>query len=165
MCKLSRRLKPFVAIARHTGTKPLIEAHGHNLVLRGGRNGIVADRETQSRERATVEWPNADETFEGDDGKSPQVGAPIGLDAVNLFGTHVMRRSDHGAAVGQGTKRNVGGSGLGDTEVEDLGDDGSVAARQKDVFRLEIAMDDADLVCRANAFRHLANNFADFLDR
>ena len=67
--------------------------------------------------------------------------------------------------MGQGTKRSVGGSGLGDTEVEDLGDDGSVAAHQKDVFRLEIAMDDADLVCGANAFRHLANNFADFLDR
>ena len=84
MCKLSGRLKPFVAIARHTGTKPLIEAHGHNLVLRGVRNGIVADRETQTRQRATVEWPNADETFEGDDGKSPQISAPIGLDAVNL---------------------------------------------------------------------------------
>src|SRR5437588_10425670 len=144
MCKLSRRRKPFVSIARHTGTKPLIEAHGHNLVLRGGRNGIVADRETQSRERATVEWPNADETFEGDDGKSPQVGAPIGLDAVNLFGTHVMRRSDHGAAVGQRTKRSVGGSGLGNTEVEDLGYDGSVAAHPKDDVRLDIRIDEAE---------------------
>ena len=50
---------------------------------------------------------------------------------------------------------------LGDAEVDELGDLVLALAREEDVARLQIAMDDAHGVRLADAARHLAEDLAE----
>ena len=70
--------------------------------------------------------------------KGKEIGAKVDVVAPNLLGRHVGRRADQRAGQRQPRVRQI--LHAGDAEIEDLHHAG-VAAH--DVFRLQIAMDDA----------------------
>jgi hypothetical protein len=64
-----------------------------------------------------------------------------------LLGAHVLRRADDGPELGE--ERAFGQplvDGLGDAEIDDLGDGLAVVERDQDVGRFDVAVDDALLV-------------------
>ena len=86
-----------------------------------------------------------------DDTDGVDIGAGVDALAVYLLGRHVVRRADERAGAGQlDLLRGLKAHDLGDAEVDDLEQRRSTRfLDDKDVVRLEIAVDDADRVrCR-----------------
>src|SRR3954469_21817683 len=129
---------------------------------RGNGQRTLADGEAELGQPRIVEWPGANGAFEGDDRERPQIRAPVGGNPVDLLRTHVMGCADERPAVRERPKRSVGCSCLRYTEVDDLDDDLILLASEKDVVGLEVAMDDADVVRRANALRRLRHDVENF---
>ena len=82
------------------------------------------------------------------DAQRVDVGARVDAVAANLLGRHRVRRAEPGADDGQPALARVGVQQLGDAEVQQL--DHALAADlgDEDVARLEVAVDDAEIVRR-----------------
>ncbi len=98
-------------------------------------------------------------------------GSAIEGRARDLFRRHVAERAEHDARTGEGGRRRVrvrldrvawGGHGAGEAEVEQLDLTGG---RHEDVFRLEVAMDDALVVRGRQSEGHLRAEIDDAPDR
>ena len=93
----------------------------------------------------------------GDDPQRVEIDPPVDLLAVGLLRRHVLRRADDGARTGL----HLGeiGEELGDAEVEHLHEVRvPAAAREEDVLRLEIAVDHAARVGRAEPLADLGED-------
>ena len=107
--------------------------------------------------------------------EGPDVGASVDRLAARLLGTHISRRAQDHARLRhrQRKRRRHGGArtwrdcaelarGLGEAEIENLDHAGG---REFDVGRLQIAMDDAILVGRFQAFGDLPRDGDGFFER
>jgi hypothetical protein len=93
--------------------------------------------------RIAREWRLADEHLVRHHAERVDVGAVVGgWIGRRLLRRHVGRCAQRDAGAGQVRRRGGVAHRFGDTEVRNQG----VAARQEDVLRLDVAMDDAVLV-------------------
>ena len=105
--------------------------------------------------RSAAERRLAGEHVVAGDAEGVDVGARIDRLALDLLGAHVQRRAHGDAALRQVERLAVVGEAARQAEVGDLD---LALARQQDVFRLDVAMDDAQLAGPLQGGGHLAHD-------
>jgi hypothetical protein len=98
--------------------------------------------------RITVEGDPPGEQIVEEDSQRVDVGARVRLQAANLLGRHVLKRSHHVAE----SREAVRAEGAGDAKIHHLH---HVGVGEHDVGALEVAVDDAPLVGVADALERL----------
>ncbi len=115
-----------------------------------------AESHEQLRHARRLEGHAPDQGLEEHRAHRPNVGARIDAFSARLLGRHVVRRADHRAFAGS---REGVVAELGEPEVDELGNDRAAAlAREEDVARLDVAMDDAELMRRLERLHHRHQN-------
>ena len=131
-----------------------VERGRQRVVLVAGRRRVfLQDRVHRLDRRIGVERAAAGEHLVEHDAEREDVGAVIDGLAAHLLGRHVAHRAEHRARARQRTRMGEQGrlglnrgarlGQLGEAEVEDLD---AAVARDEDVVRLQVAVDDALLV-------------------
>ncbi len=141
---------------------------GHHLVDEDGqvRRQVGADFRQRLRlganvlqghleRRIALEGRMAGQHVITGDAQRVDVGTAIHRLAFDLLGAHVQRRTHRHAALRQVEGRTIAGQAADQTEVGDLD---LALARQQDVLRLDVAVDDAQLAGPLQRRRHLAEN-------
>ena len=104
---------------------------------------IGGDASGDGLSSAAAERKLAAQALEEGRAERPDIGALVDVvGAASLFGRHVRGRTEHGVIAGErlGARRDL----LGDSEIEDLHPEpAAVAGGQKEVRRLDVAMNDA----------------------
>ena len=103
------------------------------------------------------EWMAPGQQLVKQDAQRPHVGAVVELVTAGLLGRHVGERSETHAG-----PREVGELASGQAEVEDLH---FVIVGDQNVRRLDVAMDDAELMGMSEAARDLRHDGDGVLDR
>ena len=129
------------------------------------RRRVHRNHRAQSGRAGRVEDRRGREQLEEDRAERPDVRAEVDvLQAAHLLGRHVERRAHH--RVGRGQVRRVLVDGLRDAEVEDLHARRAVGRLgDEEVLRLEVAMDDAELVRLADRLARLEEVVDGLVDR
>src|SRR5438874_1124969 len=101
--------------------------------------------------------------------ETEKIGAVVGVLSLHLLRRHVADRTHHHAGLGLrgqgrgvGRNRALGAGELGQTEVQNLH---PTVARDKNILRLQIAVDDSLLMRRRQTTRHVLGVFGGFAQR
>ena len=127
------------------------------IALHGFNRGLAA------------EGPFAREHLVKNRAETEKIGAVVGVLSLHLLRRHVADRTHHHAGLGlRGQGRGVGrncalrAGELGQTEVQNLH---PTVARDKNILRLQIAVDDSLLMRRRQTTRNLLGVFGGFAHR
>ena len=115
-------------------------------ILAQSNGGVVAEQRVEERCFALDrQWMSTGEELMENDAQRPDVGAEVDRRAASLLRRHVGERSEAHARLGE-----VGDVSPGQPEVEDLH---LAVVGDEHVRRLDVAMDDADMVCVGESTR------------
>jgi hypothetical protein len=140
-------------ILRETSVNDRLDFGGHvRSHAPKGRRLIAEDCSDDAQFRTATEWPARRQHLVKDRSEREDIRARINRTALGLLGRHVRRRAhDEARSRAQRRHSRLSGTGLnelGKSEVENLG---TPVARDHDVGRLDIAMNDAACMRRVQS--------------
>jgi hypothetical protein len=155
--QVARRLESQLAIfLQATARQPLQRRRDVRQRFREIGRIVFQDRAKRFDRRAALECARAGQHLVEDRAEGEDVGARVDRLAAHLLGRHVADRAEDHARLRGRLLEDAAVIGFRtqfrDAEIEDLG---AAIARQEDVVRLQIAMDDSLLVRRGQSVRDL----------
>src|SRR5690606_22513938 len=142
--------------------EPSVEVARHRGQARWNRRRAHTDVEQQLTEGFSVERPNAGEALARDDAQGPQIGAMIDFAlSFGLLGAHIIRGShrDPGAS----SRGSEAWRDLGDAKVEHLDELVIAFVDEENIFGLQVAVNDAGVVCATHGASHLLHDLDQLL--